>query len=157
MGAIIWYPCTRFDWRVCRTIENINGGMAEWLKAAVLKTVELRGSVGSNPTSSAINSKGSFQRTTLFDCSKTALRVRKAFICDFARRREATRQHNSLPPTRTQTIHRPNGVARTALRRKPSAARPFANLPLRQKSPFNALPWGCTYDDRARHSCTRGE
>ena len=28
--------------------------MAEWLKAAVLKTVELRGSVGSNPTSSAM-------------------------------------------------------------------------------------------------------
>ena len=30
------------------------GGMAEWFKAAVLKTVELKGSVGSNPTSSAI-------------------------------------------------------------------------------------------------------
>ncbi len=29
------------------------GGMAEWLKAAVLKTVEPQGSVGSNPTSSA--------------------------------------------------------------------------------------------------------
>ena len=29
------------------------GGMAEWLKAAVLKTVELNGSVGSNPTPSA--------------------------------------------------------------------------------------------------------
>ncbi len=28
--------------------------MAEWLKAAVLKTVEPRGSVGSNPTPSAI-------------------------------------------------------------------------------------------------------
>ncbi len=32
------------------------GGMAEWLKAAVLKTVVPRGTVGSNPTSSA--SKG---------------------------------------------------------------------------------------------------
>ena len=30
------------------------GGMAEWFKAAVLKTVELYGSVGSNPTPSAI-------------------------------------------------------------------------------------------------------
>ena len=37
----------------CCATENINGGMAEWLKAAVLKTVELKGSVGSNPTSSA--------------------------------------------------------------------------------------------------------
>ena len=31
-----------------------SGGMAEWLKAAVLKTVVPRGTVGSNPTSSAI-------------------------------------------------------------------------------------------------------
>ena len=30
-----------------------NGGVAEWLKAAVLKTVECNSSVGSNPTSSA--------------------------------------------------------------------------------------------------------
>ena len=30
------------------------GGMAEWLKAAVLKTVECNSSVGSNPTPSAI-------------------------------------------------------------------------------------------------------
>ena len=30
------------------------GGMAEWLKAAVLKTVVPRGTVGSNPTPSAI-------------------------------------------------------------------------------------------------------
>ena len=30
------------------------GGVAEWLKAAVLKTVEPQGSVGSNPTASAI-------------------------------------------------------------------------------------------------------
>ena len=53
MSAIIWYPCTRFRvQRVCAT-ENIKGGMAEWLKAAVLKTVEPQGSVGSNPTSSA--------------------------------------------------------------------------------------------------------
>jgi hypothetical protein len=32
----------------------ITGGMAEWLKAAVLKTVECNSSVGSNPTPSAI-------------------------------------------------------------------------------------------------------
>ena len=32
----------------------IAGGMAEWLKAAVLKTVECNSSVGSNPTPSAI-------------------------------------------------------------------------------------------------------
>ena len=31
----------------------IVGGMAEWLKAAVLKTVECNSSVGSNPTPSA--------------------------------------------------------------------------------------------------------
>ena len=30
-----------------------SGGMAEWLKAAVLKTVVPRGTVGSNPTPSA--------------------------------------------------------------------------------------------------------
>lgn len=30
------------------------GGVAEWLKAAVLKTVDARASVGSNPTASAI-------------------------------------------------------------------------------------------------------
>ena len=35
---------------ICPTI----GGMAEWLKAAVLKTVEGNTSVGSNPTPSAI-------------------------------------------------------------------------------------------------------
>ena len=32
---------------------SVRGGMAEWLKAAVLKTVVPRGTVGSNPTSSA--------------------------------------------------------------------------------------------------------
>jgi hypothetical protein len=35
-----------------------NGGMAEWFKAAVLKTVECNSSVGSNPTPSAINAGG---------------------------------------------------------------------------------------------------
>ena len=39
----------------CYTVIR-NGGVAEWLKAAVLKTVEPQGSVGSNPTASAISS-----------------------------------------------------------------------------------------------------
>ena len=30
------------------------GGVAEWSKATVLKTVDLQGSVGSNPTASAL-------------------------------------------------------------------------------------------------------
>ena len=42
------------------------GGMAEWLKAAVLKTVEPQGSVGSNPTSSARSSKA--PEMGLFSC-----------------------------------------------------------------------------------------
>jgi hypothetical protein len=33
--------------------EVSHGGMAEWLKAAVLKTASLKGDVGSNPTPSA--------------------------------------------------------------------------------------------------------
>ncbi len=32
---------------------DISGGMAEWSKAAVLKTAALKGAVGSNPTPSA--------------------------------------------------------------------------------------------------------
>ncbi len=36
----------------------IVGGMAEWSKAAVLKTVECNSSVGSNPTPSAIYCPG---------------------------------------------------------------------------------------------------
>ena len=38
----------------------VRGGVAEWLKAAVLKTVECQSSVGSNPTSSAIDSSINF-------------------------------------------------------------------------------------------------
>ena len=34
---------------------SFDGGVAEWFKAAVLKTVELQGSGGSNPSSSAIS------------------------------------------------------------------------------------------------------
>ena len=36
----------------------LSGGVSEWFKEAVLKTVELHGSVGSNPTSSAIKIYG---------------------------------------------------------------------------------------------------
>lgn len=35
------------------TYSHNKGGLAEWSIAAVLKTVELKGSVGSNPTASA--------------------------------------------------------------------------------------------------------
>ena len=34
------------------------GGMAEWFKAAVLKTASLKGDVGSNPTPSATHHVG---------------------------------------------------------------------------------------------------
>ena len=37
---------------------EVFGGMAEWSKAAVLKTVECNSSVGSNPTPSAIYCPG---------------------------------------------------------------------------------------------------
>ena len=40
-GGRMWYPSMRF------------GGMAEWLKALVLKTSRVKALVGSNPTSSA--------------------------------------------------------------------------------------------------------
>ena len=38
-----------------KILRIFRGGMAEWSKAAVLKTVVLQGTVGSNPTSSAID------------------------------------------------------------------------------------------------------
>gem|GEM_PF-1555669 len=41
-------------WIDTNSKDYIAGGMAEWLKAAVLKTVECNSSVGSNPTPSAI-------------------------------------------------------------------------------------------------------
>ena len=42
---VTYYPQTR-------------GGVAEWFKAAVLKTAVLKGTVGSNPTPSAIKAGG---------------------------------------------------------------------------------------------------
>ena len=48
-------------------MEGAYGGMAEWLKAAVLKTVEPQGSVGSNPTSSAMNAARPDRSSGLFD------------------------------------------------------------------------------------------
>lgn len=71
MIRIIWYPEAAFSTcsqSLCRRYlsegkrrndlrqtQNAHacGGVAEWSKAAVLKTVEPRGSVGSNPTASA--------------------------------------------------------------------------------------------------------
>ena len=71
MICIIWYPEAAFSTcsqSLCRRYlseekrsndlrqaQNAHacGGVAEWSKAAVLKTVEPRGSVGSNPTASA--------------------------------------------------------------------------------------------------------
>ena len=41
------------EWKIRATF--VSGKMAEWSIAAVLKTVELRGSGGSNPSLSAIN------------------------------------------------------------------------------------------------------
>ena len=58
------------------------GGMAEWLKAAVLKTVFRRRNVGSNPTPSARNQKGEMAELAegarlLSECAvKAAPRVR---------------------------------------------------------------------------------
>jgi tRNA-uridine 2-sulfurtransferase len=48
-----------------RRIPRSGGGMAEWLKATVLKTVEPQGSVGSNPTPSATGSGGRWRPTGL--------------------------------------------------------------------------------------------
>ena len=55
----------------CRTF--VPGEMAEWSIAAVLKTVELRGSGGSNPSLSALNSLQGvdFQSCRLFLCPKS--------------------------------------------------------------------------------------
>ncbi len=41
------------------------GNVAEWVKAAVLKTVESKGSVGSNPTISANLCASFYQRTVM--------------------------------------------------------------------------------------------
>ena len=54
LESTILFACVQLE-RTIRFMRrtHIYGGMAEWLKAAVLKTVEPQGSVGSNPTSSA--------------------------------------------------------------------------------------------------------
>lgn len=51
--------------RVCGKLTR-HGGMAEWLKALVLKTSRAKALVGSNPTSSATDSLAPFFRTALF-------------------------------------------------------------------------------------------
>ena len=48
------YLCTAIE---NKTIVETTGEMAEWSIAAVLKTVELRGSGGSNPSLSATNAE----------------------------------------------------------------------------------------------------
>ncbi len=56
------------------------GGMAEWFKAAVLKTVECQSSVGSNPTPSAIGLKKKFQVSILKSKERWPSRL-KALAC----------------------------------------------------------------------------
>lgn len=57
-GAAVWTINRGKDlaeWKIGTTF--VPGRMAEWSIAAVLKTVELRGSGGSNPSLSAINTE----------------------------------------------------------------------------------------------------
>jgi hypothetical protein len=44
--------------KFCEKIDSNCGGMAEWFKAAVLKTASPKGDVGSNPTPSAMHHVG---------------------------------------------------------------------------------------------------
>ena len=44
--------------KFCEKVDCNWGGMAEWFKAAVLKTASPKGDVGSNPTPSATNHVG---------------------------------------------------------------------------------------------------
>ena len=58
---------------IAATLKTYSGSVAEWFKALVLKTSEPKGSVGSNPTSSA----NSFNRlASLISVRKTLLQVR---------------------------------------------------------------------------------
>ncbi len=66
------YFCTRFQkitpkniWEACSFDE---GEMAEWSIAAVLKTVELRGSGGSNPSLSATQNEKRVRQGSFFVC-----------------------------------------------------------------------------------------
>ena len=52
-NALYYYPLDRLKISALIGVSNIDGGVAEWSKAAVLKTVVPQGTVGSNPTSSA--------------------------------------------------------------------------------------------------------
>ena len=56
-GSLTWEPLRiTYRWleRGDRRVRVEIGGVAEWSKAAVLKTVVPQGTVGSNPTSSAL-------------------------------------------------------------------------------------------------------
>ncbi len=50
---MLYYCFFDLAWDGYFILKSLSGGMAEWLKAAVLKTAVLRGTVGSNPTPSA--------------------------------------------------------------------------------------------------------
>ena len=50
-------------WALLLCFRSKDGGVAEWSKAAVLKTVVPQGTVGSNPTSSAFRT--SYERSEL--------------------------------------------------------------------------------------------
>lgn len=68
---------------VCVSGTNINNGsVAEWSKAAVLKTVGGNASVGSNPTASAIsayNESGSYSSEVCLQCKQIVSRDRSGY------------------------------------------------------------------------------
>ena len=62
----------------------LNGEMAEWSIAAVLKTVELRGSGGSNPSLSAGRFQKVFTRVFNLAFKKQIIVVKSRFYNDFS-------------------------------------------------------------------------
>ena len=92
--------------------------MAERLKAAVLKTVELRGSVGSNPTSSAMEMTQVGKPACLFIPAGWLRRIRTDEV--------ETRQEN-VPVARFQRFARPSlrGRGRPLPQAKPESRYPL--------------------------------
>lgn len=85
------------------------GGVAEWLKAAVLKTVNVHAFVGSNPTASAIKSfhPQSSQASSLFRSHHRApARARRRFQHLLGARQKLARQASSAPLA-SSTLRRP--------------------------------------------------
>ena len=74
----------------CKRLEDkggflyLNGEMAEWSIAAVLKTVELRGSGGSNPSLSAGRFQKVFTRVFNLAFKKQIIVVKSRFYNDFS-------------------------------------------------------------------------